>query len=1220
MSEKENFHVDLPENLRAKFRSLERKLWVVDSAIAVGGIIAGLVVSYLLLFISDRFWSTPAFVRMLFTGAGVAVAAAYVWFWANHWIFNRRNNRVLAAIVQQKHRRMGDRLVSAVELTDHDQRPENVSEDLCRAAIDQIDKESDRYNFQQAVASRKSVIYSLIAILILGALSLPIVQTPAASKNALNRWAAGGEERYTFLENGGLKVNGNQPVEGVFYVPRDEKITITSGYDFQEFKGLSKAEKKNLNRAFTLDRVAGLLRPVITHLEGEIKKAKAAGNDQMAADLDGKLTGLQSALAKNEKERQALGDVKRPFWLKLGDLWKGAHETATNWDKSIDAFNTDFSGAFASVVPDPSQASLSGTKVDLSSQVQDGQVQGKLAAMAALLEAASNPAKDAPAENVAADWRKLTADLNDFVASKSAEKVDMSSGRVKFELPQKSKPLELNLRVGDVSRELKIHPLPRPRLENVVAEIQYPEYLGFPAYADTVVGDPLFNRAVGGKFDYLERTMARFRTQLMDAENSANPKRIFSDIAVLGHQDYGDFKVEAFDTDINAEHPNKGGSTKLVDLLEYRGVEMQWVDQFGIAGGAPWSTELNRVEDAEPFDVRNEIVVSRTEEGTRIETRASVVAILRSEIVEVAMSAKDDRALQSIEVAYKVYKSDEESGKEEERVPNFKDERFKISKLATYKAYREDYAKYVADLKEFKKGNLAEAPPRPMPPTEGGATFFVDPGDGPNGLKIKEGDYVRVWAVARDRFLNDRYVVSAPVVIRILTKEEHANIIQQQFENKLQELDDLARRQENLLDETRKTQEMSPEDLANDETSKQIGRQEQEQKEIAEKLKQLAEEIKELSQEALKNPDMDPKDLAKMAEMQQKMQDLANQQMQQAKAALELAMESDQNRQENLENAEKKEQEAVDELKEMAEQGEETAREMYANTLVKRLRKIAKIEEEVETNFKENFASIIGRTMANLDPKTREMVNEAYGFQGTYTREAAELQDEILRFYDSTNDEKFGEVVKGMNEFGPVEKMEDLAKKILALRMESTVLGAIELKNKFNEWADILDPKDDGDGGDGGEGGGEGQPNEDLIERLKELLRLRQAELDLRDKTLKLEEETGQKDAEKIEEDAFGLQFRQLELLGDLQVEREKRGDGEYLPAAQYRMRDAEDELNLAGDPEGLVEAYKWALVAKAKKPSPKIEETIKNLSDKLTAPERKRAEAEARELTGEKE
>ena len=296
-------------------------------------------------------------------------------------------------------------------------------------------------------------------------------------------------------------------------------------------------------------------------------------------------------------------------------------------------------------------------------------------------------------------------------------------------------------------------------------------------------------------------------------------------------------------------------------------------DQFGIAGGAPWSTELNRVEDAEPFDVRNEIVVSRNEEGARIETRASVVAILRSEIVEVAMSAKDDRALQSIEVAYKVYKSDEESGKEEERVPNFKDERFKISKLATYKAYKEDYAKYVADVEEFKKGNLAEAPARPMPPTEGGATFFVDPGDGPNGLKIKEGDYVRVWAVARDRFLNDRYGVSAPVVIRILTKEEHANIIQQQFENKLQELDDLARRQENLLDETQKTQEMSPEDLAKDETRQQIGRQEQEQKEIAEKLKQLAEEIKELSREALKNPDMDPKDLAKMAEMQQKMQD-----------------------------------------------------------------------------------------------------------------------------------------------------------------------------------------------------------------------------------------------------------------------------------------------------------------------------------------------------------
>jgi hypothetical protein len=106
---------------------------------------------------------------------------------------------------------------------------------------------------------------------------------------------------------------------------------------------------------------------------------------------------------------------------------------------------------------------------------------------------------------------------------------------------------------------------------------------------------------------------------------------------------------------------------------------------------------------------------------------------------------------------------------------------------------------------------------------------------------------------------------------------------------------------------------------------------------------------------------------------------------------------------------------------------------------------------------------------------------------------------------------------------------------------------------------------------------------------------------------------------DKFEEDAFLLQFRQLELLSDLQLERDARGDGEYLPAAQFRMRDAEDELNLQGDEEGLVEAYKWALVAKAQDGDAKVGETVNQLADQLTEKQRQRAEAAAKKINQEK-
>jgi hypothetical protein len=493
----------------------------------------------------------------------------------------------------------------------------------------------------------------------------------------------------------------------------------------------------------------------------------------------------------------------------------------------------------------------------------------------------------------------------------------------------------------------------------------------------------------------------------------------------------------------------------------------------------------------------------------------------------------------------------------------------------------------------------------------GSATFLFDPGD--KALNLPEGTVVDVYAVAKDYYLTDRSARSLPVRIHILTKEEHAQLVQQNFESKMAELDDLVRREENLENATRETAKMSPEDMKGEQTDKQIGRQEQEQKDITEKLKQLAEEIEELAKEALKNPEMDPTDLAKMAEVAQKMKEAAAKEMAAAQAALQLAMENNQDRQENLDDAAEKEKEAKEKLQELQEKAEETAQAMYANTLVKRLREIAKFEEKVAKDFTENFSGLIGRNVTELKDDLRTVVNDAFGYQGIHGRKADRLQQEIAAFYDATNDEKFGKVTSDMANYKPVEKMEEAAKLISRNFVLGTIKSTTELAAKFNEWADIIDPQDDSEGGEGE--GQPGEPNEDLIARLKELLRLRQAEMDLREKTLRLDAETGIKDKDKLEDDAFGLQFRQLELLGDLQKERDERGDGEFLPAAQFRMRDAEDELNLQGDEEGLEEAYKWALVAKAGKGGVKIDATLKALGAKLNDKQLKRAAARAKAI-----
>ena len=90
-------------------------------------------------------------------------------------------------------------------------------------------------------------------------------------------------------------------------------------------------------------------------------------------------------------------------------------------------------------------------------------------------------------------------------------------------------------------------------------------------------------------------------------------------------------------------------------------------------------------------------------------------------------------------------------------------------------------------------------------------------------------------------------------------------------------------------------------------------------------------------------------------------------------------------------------------------------------------------------------------------------------------------------------------------------------------------------------------------------------------------------------------------------------------LSGDLQLEMEKRGEGEFLNAARYRMRDAEDELNLPGD-RGLMEAYQWALVAKAQvkgdaEKLKAVDQTLKGLEEHLSDKQIKNATGRADKL-----
>lgn len=191
----------MPESLSHQLDAAQRRLWAVETAVAVLGGVCGLLFSYLLLFVLDRFLETPALVRFLCTAGGVTGAAFGAWWWVSR-LGRRRDPRATARLVQKRYPRLGDRLLSVVELSGQERLPANVSAALLHAAMRQIAQEGSALNFDAAVPTLSLRRWMPAVIVAAGLTLAALALMPAAGANAFRRWARpiADEKRYTFTQ------------------------------------------------------------------------------------------------------------------------------------------------------------------------------------------------------------------------------------------------------------------------------------------------------------------------------------------------------------------------------------------------------------------------------------------------------------------------------------------------------------------------------------------------------------------------------------------------------------------------------------------------------------------------------------------------------------------------------------------------------------------------------------------------------------------------------------------------------------------------------------------------------------------------------------------------------------------------------------------------------------------------------------------------------------
>ena len=190
--------LQLPEALRRQLLDFRRRVWIIKMVEAACAAAFAVVAAYLLMFLLDRAFDTPPWLRaVLFVAAFVGClripAAVYRWIWRN------RHLEQLAMLLARKHPAVGDQLLGIIELVRNDFEQAR-SRALCEAAVREVAKDAQSRDFSDAVpAPRHRTWAYTAAVPIVAAVALAVV-FPAAARSAwarlLSPW--GNAPRYTF--------------------------------------------------------------------------------------------------------------------------------------------------------------------------------------------------------------------------------------------------------------------------------------------------------------------------------------------------------------------------------------------------------------------------------------------------------------------------------------------------------------------------------------------------------------------------------------------------------------------------------------------------------------------------------------------------------------------------------------------------------------------------------------------------------------------------------------------------------------------------------------------------------------------------------------------------------------------------------------------------------------------------------------------------------------
>lgn len=370
-----------------------------------------------------------------------------------------------------------------------------------------------------------------------------------------------------------------------------------------------------------------------------------------------------------------------------------------------------------------------------------------------------------------------------------------------------------------------------------------------------------------------------------------------------------------------------------------------------------------------------------------------------------------------------------------------------------------------------------------------------------------------VRSVTNDFFPDRPPTFSEPITLFILTRDEHAQMLKNQFDRVVGELEDATRREQNAFEENQRIDRLSPEELQREENRKRLEAQQKAEQENAQRLEQLEKRMEQLLQGATRNGEIDKQTMKQMAEAMKSLGELSREDMPKVEKSLGESHQPNntpEQAKQELKNALAEQKKVLEKMQQTLEQSRNANQNMEASTFVNRLKKAASELDAISASLIDSSEEAAGLSHLVVDPRILSQLTKLDQRLSSNASDIRWIQEDLGHFFTRTNQPIYQKILDAMRDSsaganidGSLEGMRDLLKNNQTFRSIQT---ASYWSDQLKSWAKMLDDsKDSGGGGGGGEGGG-GNPEDEDFEFMLRVMKMIQKEQDLRNATRALEE------------------------------------------------------------------------------------------------------------------